>query len=513
MRVASSALASPSVTNSFNQTIEHTPQYRPVRVRLGPVTVERKMIPRTRFFVALVWVLLGAACSTDDSGPRRSGIDATDRSFREVPSTDSTDNGTDVEDDSAADVGADENGGDGSDIVDEPQPTDVESDEDGVTFDQVDAEVVLDDPDVDEPDAVDDPDVDEPDEDPDVVSDPDLDEEPTEPDEAPDIVTDPDVVDEPDVVEPDPCSIVPTSCVHSGDLLIRSAFDATAFASSGCSVVGGDVLVTGNETLTHLEGLSNLEWVQGSLRIVRSDSLENIDGLSALRVIGGDLEVGGEFFSHESFAVMGNAVLTNTDGLSHLECIGEDAQFVRLYAIESIRLPSLISLGDDLALARNLRSDELDGERVVDIAFPLLTDVPGNLVIQFTGLATFEGFGALETVGGSLSLEDNVIRWGGSTASGKNWQLTTMEPLRNLRSVGGELAIYFSTALTTLGGESDGLNASLIFVGGELRIYSNTALPNCEAQYLRDRLIFLDGLDGEVYINDNNEEASCTFYP
>jgi hypothetical protein len=50
-------------------------------------------------------------------------------------------------------------------------------------------------------------------------------------------------------------------------------------------------------------------------------------------------------------------------------------------------------------------------------------------------------------------------------------------------------------------------------VGGDLVIDWNEELPTCEAQYLRDRLLFLDGLGGEAVIEDTDVGTACDFYP
>jgi hypothetical protein len=110
-----------------------------------------------------------------------------------------------------------------------------------------------------------------------------------------------------------------------------------------------------------------------------------------------------------------------------------------------------------------------------------LTSVGGKLVIEFNpALTNLDGLANLTSVGGKLSiLRNNAI--------------TNLDGLANLTSVGGNLYIYGNDALTNL----DGL-ANLTSVGFSLHIQLNNALTNL------DGLVNLTSVGDFLYINRND---------
>jgi hypothetical protein len=75
---------------------------------------------------------------------------------------------------------------------------------------------------------------------------------------------------------------------------------------SGLTGVGGSLIIGDNDALANLDGLSALTTVGWNLSISGNDALSNLDGLSSLTSVGG------------YFRVKGNTALTNLDGLSAL---------------------------------------------------------------------------------------------------------------------------------------------------------------------------------------------------
>ena len=115
-----------------------------------------------------------------------------------------------------------------------------------------------------------------------------------------------------------------------------------------------------------------------------------------------------------------------------------------------------------------------------------LTSVGGDLYIGSNAdLANIEGLANLTRVGGYLEISDNGL-------------LTNIEALANLTSVGGYLDIYENDLLINL----DGL-AKLTSVGGRLSIEYNDLLINL------DGLAKLTSVAGRLSIQNNAELTNC----
>ncbi len=216
-----------------------------------------------------------------------------------------------------------------------------------------------------------------------------------------------DVVLPPDTTEPD-ADVGPIEDAPDEDM------DESPVECDG--VIDGDVLLEGDSDLSELRGvrvvfgdltvfatqvrdlrhLECLEDVSGNLRIIGNAQLRSLDGLDALRSVGGDLEVGGYL------------------------------QERLLDYIEPAYIPPLFLCG------------------AVD---------PGNDAL--TSVAALRG---LETVGGSLTFQDNV-------------SLVSLDGFESLSSVGGDLRLVH-TAVEVV---EEGTFPSLVSVGGVL-LLGNTAL-------------------------------------
>ena len=157
--------------------------------------------------------------------------------------------------------------------------------------------------------------------------------------------------------------------------------------------------------------------------------------------------------------------------------------------------------------------------------------ISGYLEIQSTNITNLDGLANLTSVGGYLEIEGNdnltnldglanLTSVGGSLYINRNDALTNLDGLANLTSVGGYLDIEGNDALTNL----DGL-ANLTSVEWFLRIYRNDALTNLDglanltsvggllAIGFNPALTNLDGLAnltsvGELLIS-GNDNASC----
>jgi len=466
---------------------------------------------RFHLLVLLFVIAVLVACSSDDSGTTRGDDYDNGQRSRETPDEDDGDDqpedvgtGDVTREDAAVDQTVDE------DIALDPQGQPNESDTEQTDFAIADTVADLDA----EEDAA--------------LGDPDVEDEATKPDETPDVETRPDIVTEPDVilapdVTPDPCAPAePAGCFVEGDQLIRTSFEARAFLDTGCTWVKGDLLITGNDSLSNLDGLANLRRVDGDVIINESHSLVDMAGLSELGFVGGDIIVGVELAHGRRREESGNSSLVSVT-LVGLSCLPGDLWVSINQSLTDVMLPNLESVGGDVWIFSNQDPNHLfefpPGE---DLRLDLssLRSIGGDLVVSWSRITNLDSLSSLVSVGRDLWIgtfrgtvgpeRDPLVT---NSYSHQNSRLVSVSGLSSLESVGGTLSIRYNVVLATIGGESGGLNHMLNFVGGDLTIQQNEMLPNCEAQYLRDRLLFIDGIGDTTDVSYNDTEATCTYYP
>ena len=163
---------------------------------------------------------------------------------------------------------------------------------------------------------------------------------------------------------------------------------------------------------------------------------------------------------------------------------------------------SLVGSGGALAVDCPQNSYTLTTQAAVD-AFPQGCDslLGGLTVGNSTDITNLDGLANLTSVGGDLSIPGNgsltnldglvsLTSLGGGLSVFGNGSLTNLDGLANLTSVGGDLSIKSNGSLTNL----DGL-ANLTSVGGDLNISGNGFFTNL------DGLVSLTSLGGGLYIN------------
>jgi hypothetical protein len=81
-------------------------------------------------------------------------------------------------------------------------------------------------------------------------------------------------------------------------------------------MVGGSLSISGNDGLTSLSGLENLNSVGRDFDIWNNNALTNLSGLQNLTSVGGDLEIGGYIYNgNAALTVLGMACLQRIDGI------------------------------------------------------------------------------------------------------------------------------------------------------------------------------------------------------
>lgn len=182
-----------------------------------------------------------------------------------------------------------------------------------------------------------------------------------------------------------------SNCCPSGDFVFGSQQDVddfrAAYASCG-NITLRHVTITGYD-ITNLDGLANIQNIEGTLTIYGNSVLKNLDGLRNVTSIGEEL-------------VMHVSNMENVDGLSNLK-----------------------SIGGNLRILRNPDLTNLDG-------LSSLETVGGNLAIEAnSALANLNGLSRLQSIGGQLFVATHPV-------------LTDISGLRNIdpATIGGRFGLF-----------------------------------------------------------------------
>jgi hypothetical protein len=291
-----------------------------------------------------------------------------------------------------------------------------------------------------------------------------------------------------------------------------------------CFAVEGDVLVVGT-LLPNLDVLRGLTAVHGDLSVGHALGgnrvLENVDGLANLQRVDGQV------------SISGNPALRTLDGLTSLSSVGRGLSLEHNVALQDVYgLQGLTAVGGDLNISNNPRVQFLDGleglttlggglrlvgdTALADVeALHALPAVPGSLSVAFnSALKSIAGLRGVATVGPYLGINNNaalanldglqglthagqlVVAQNGSLSSlaglnsvthaqvvvvSYNAALQDLSGLGALQQVDLDVTVDHNTQLKHLG--MDALTA----VGGVLTIMHNPALPTSEANALATR--------------------------
>ena len=264
-----------------------------------------------------------------------------------------------------------------------------------------------------------------------------------------------------------------------------------------CTSIVGLVEING-ANITNLNGLSNLNFIGGELRIINADSLIHLTGLENLSSIGGKL------------SISGNDALVNLNGLNNLILLSGDVDIINNDALINLTgLENLTHINGSLGIQQNSVLSSMDG-------LASLVTIDGSLgFANNANLSTLTGLEGLTTIGGSLVISGtamtNLIGLNGITeingglvigdcgGGGGNPLLTSLEGLEGLSSIMGGLGINTNNSLTNLLALQ-----GLTWIGGGLSIENNNSLTT---------LAGLENIDGNsitlLYMRLNPSLSNC----
>lgn len=194
--------------------------------------------------------------------------------------------------------------------------------------------------------------------------------------------------------------------------------------------IDGGLYLSGNDSLSSLDGLFGLKLLGGSLLIEKNPILNSIDGMSGLTEIGDSLEINE------------NTTLKNLDGLSNLTLVGHFLQEPLCWSVYVRDNSSLLNI------------DGLSG----------ITSTACDISIRENPvLTTLDGLSGLVSVGGALEINDNT-------------SLADISGLSNVREVGWNTftSINIGESLVT------NVNAlSSVEKAGYIHLSRNKLLSDC----------------------------------
>ncbi len=201
--------------------------------------------------------------------------------------------------------------------------------------------------------------------------------------------------------------------------------------------VGGGITIAGNHALTNLKGLEQFDTIPGGLTIFHNQGLVNLSGLEHVKAVEGDLSIGY------------NASLLSLTGLDSLEWVSGS-----------------LSLAHERYFNDYQCSWAAGNELLNDLtALGKLKSIGGSLrVINCESLTNLDGLEGITAVGGSLQISNNNL-------------LSGFNGLQNLTNLGGNLLVCGNQSLTSLCTLNNDLS-----IGGKLWITSNYQLSTCHAE-------------------------------
>lgn len=275
----------------------------------------------------------------------------------------------------------------------------------------------------------------------------------------------------------------PTCTFIDGDVCIGDCIYPYAISDitnldglENIETIDGSILINNNPSLINLSGLSNLDIVIGHLRIVNDDALLDMSGLENLISIGGDFEL------------KGNANITNMTGLTSLQTITGDFSMTLNNSLENfVGLTNLVNVEGLYSVAFNNSLVNFEGMSSLQSIGDFVHIWNNNQLVNMTG------FASLNSIGGSFTVQGND-------------NLVNLLGMESLSSIDGSLSIKDNENLVSI----DGIEnidpetiLSPITTQADVELYDNISLMSCALSNIcsvyneveKDMNIFNNGAD------------------
>ncbi len=215
-------------------------------------------------------------------------------------------------------------------------------------------------------------------------------------------------------------SISAQHCLPNGiSFNSQSSIDNYGITHPGCSIIDGDVRISGND-ITDLSGLSSIRRIQGKCIIKNNPALTTFIGLDSLQAVG-------------SLFIINNDNLVHLTGLGLLDSLGlfrieENKRLLDLKGLDAL------TTVEYLDIKHNLRLNSLKGMMRIHRHLYGVTLIENPMLQDLKGLERIEEIDNLEI--------------------GKNEYLSSLEGLNNLRFTKNALDIHENGILSLSGLDS-----------------------------------------------------------
>ncbi len=294
-----------------------------------------------------------------------------------------------------------------------------------------------------------------------------------------------------------------------GDVIINSStvFPITNLNGlNQITSIGGDLEISGNDSLANLTGLSQLTSIGGDVVIELNDMLSNLDGLHQLTSIGGDLTIQYNFgltsltgldnltALSNRLDIRGNTILDDISAIENANLLG--ISYLRIHSNSELSVCNItsvcnyIQISETASIGLNAPGCDSYLELYDYCNFPVFcsdttllfttqiqiddfaennpdcTEILGNVIINSSTnfpINNLNGLNQITSIGGDLVIEENPM-------------LPNLEGLNQLASIGGKMNIEHNSALLSLNGLDN-----LAIIGDSLNLYYNVFLNDISA--------------------------------
>ncbi|GAB3557544.1 T9SS type A sorting domain-containing protein [Spirosoma fluminis] len=248
------------------------------------------------------------------------------------------------------------------------------------------------------------------------------------------------------------------------DITLSSQQQVDDFAQSGCTTTSRDLIVSGLD-ITNLNGLRNLTQV-GNLEI-KGTKLANLEGLNQLKLA-------------SDISISGNSSLTSLNGLSSLTDVQSEIEIDGNLLLTNLTGLSSLTLVNYTYITSNYSLTSLQGLNGLSRTVGGLYITSNPVLTTLSGLDNLRSIGANlvlisnDRMTNLTGLNSLTCVLSGDVLIERNRELTSLAGLNNLTIVSRDLEISDNPVLTSLADLS-----GLASIGGEIKIVDNSSLTNC----------------------------------
>ncbi len=186
-----------------------------------------------------------------------------------------------------------------------------------------------------------------------------------------------------------------------GNVTIQEAVSGNILNLNGLSqinTVNGDLIIASNESLLNLEGLSNLNNLQGGFLIFENNSLNSLSGLENLTTIGSGSSV--------AFYFAQNINISNLDALSNLESVNGSLTIKSSWLTNLNGLVNVQNIYGNIDIGLNFRLTDIEGLRNINPLNINLFAITQNHVLSNCAIQSLCNY--FDQIPSSINIQNNA---------------------------------------------------------------------------------------------------------